>query len=81
MARYRSEAAAHYNRLGPGLQYHFKIDNTGEIFWNTEKPNGTPRRKIDNERLFKWGWRPKVSFEEGLERTVNWFIENKDRFL
>ena len=33
MARYRSEAAAHYQRLGPGLQYHFKIDNTGEIFW------------------------------------------------
>jgi len=33
MARYRSEAAAHYTRLGPGLQYHFKIDNTGEIFW------------------------------------------------
>lgn len=58
-----------------------KVGYTGEIFWNTEKPNGTPRRKIDNERLFKWGWRPKVSFEEGLERTVNWFIENKDRFL
>ncbi len=33
LARYRSEAAAHYNRLGPGLQYHFKIDNVGEIFW------------------------------------------------
>jgi len=33
MARYRSEAAAHYTRLGPGLQYHFKIDNVGEIFW------------------------------------------------
>lgn len=33
MARYRSEAAAHYQRLGPGLQYHFKIDNVGEIFW------------------------------------------------
>lgn len=32
VARYRSEAASHYNRLGPGLQYHFKIDNTGEIF-------------------------------------------------
>lgn len=33
MARYRSEASAHYTRLGPGLQYHFKIDNVGEIFW------------------------------------------------
>lgn len=33
VARYRSEAAAHYQNLGPGLQYHFKIDNVGEIFW------------------------------------------------
>lgn len=30
--RYRQEAAGHYNRLGPGLQYHYKIDNTGVIF-------------------------------------------------
>ncbi len=33
VARYRNEAAAHYNRLGPGLQYHYKIDNVGEIFY------------------------------------------------
>ncbi len=32
VARYRSEAATHYTRLGPGLQYHYKIDNTGVIF-------------------------------------------------
>jgi len=32
VARYRTEAAAHYERLGPGLQYHFKIDNVGQIF-------------------------------------------------
>lgn len=31
-ARYMQEAAGHYNRLGPGLQYHYKIDNTGTIF-------------------------------------------------
>lgn len=32
VARYRSEAAYHYNNLGPGLQYHYKIDNVGQIF-------------------------------------------------
>lgn len=31
-ARYRQEAKGHYDRLGPGLQYHYKIDNTGVIF-------------------------------------------------
>lgn len=32
VARYYQEAREHYNRLGPGLQYHYKIDNTGAIF-------------------------------------------------
>lgn len=32
VAQYRNEAASHYNSLGPGLQYHFCIDNVGEIF-------------------------------------------------
>jgi hypothetical protein len=32
IARYRQEAAEHYKRLGPGLQYHYKIDNVGQIF-------------------------------------------------
>lgn len=30
--RYYDEAAQHYQRLGPGLQYHYKIDNVGQIF-------------------------------------------------
>ena len=33
VARIRSEAAGHYNALGPGIQYHHSIDNVGEIFW------------------------------------------------
>jgi len=33
MARLRNEAAVHYNNLGPGLQYHYSVDNVGEIFW------------------------------------------------
>lgn len=32
VARYKSEAALHYRTLGPGLQYHYKIDNVGQIF-------------------------------------------------
>lgn len=30
--RYHAEAKGHYERLGPGLQYHYKIDNVGQIF-------------------------------------------------
>jgi GDP-L-fucose synthase len=53
----------------------------GEIIWDTSKPNGTPRRKIDNDKLYSLGWRPKVSFEEGLRITVDWFIKNQGRYL
>jgi GDP-L-fucose synthase len=58
-----------------------EVGYLGEIFWNTEKPNGTPRRKLDNTKLFDMGWKPKVSFDEGLTRTIRWFKENKERFL
>jgi GDP-L-fucose synthase len=57
-----------------------KVGYQGDIFWNINKPNGTPRRKIDNSKLFSMGWKPKVTFEDGLQRTVDWFIQNKDRF-
>lgn len=33
VARYKQEAAEHYKRLGPGLQYSYKIDNVGQIFY------------------------------------------------
>lgn len=58
-----------------------EVGYLGEVFWNTEKPNGTPRRKLDNTKLFDMGWKPKVSFDEGLTRTIRWFKENKERFL
>jgi GDP-L-fucose synthase len=45
----------------------------GEILWDTNMPNGTPRRKLDNSILFELGWRPKVGFNEGLNRTIKWF--------
>jgi GDP-L-fucose synthase len=46
----------------------------GDIVWNTEKPNGQPRRQLDvsrAERLF--GFRAHTSFEEGLRRTIEWY--------
>lgn len=49
----------------------------GDIFWNTDKPNGTPRRKMDNTKLRNLGWSPKVSFDEGLKRTIAWYKKEK----
>ncbi len=42
------------------------IGYTGQIFWDTSKPDGTPWRELDNSKLFKLGWRPTVTLEDGL---------------
>lgn len=50
----------------------------GEIRWDTTKPNGQPRRKLDTsraERLF--GFRAKIGFEEGLSETISWYREER----
>ena len=49
----------------------------GEIIWDTSKPNGTPRRKVCNEKIYELGWRPKYELDEGLKITIDWFRENR----
>jgi GDP-L-fucose synthase len=47
---------------------------SGEIRWDTSKPDGQPRRSVDTtkaERLF--GFRAKVAFEDGLKETISWY--------
>jgi GDP-L-fucose synthase len=53
-----------------------KIGFSGNVVWNTTKPNGMPRKIIDNTKILDLGWQPKVSFEEGLQKTIDWFVEN-----
>lgn len=46
----------------------------GEIVWDTTKPNGQPRRCLDVSRAKElFGWEAQVPFEEGIERTVEWW--------
>ncbi|NBX25029.1 MAG: GDP-L-fucose synthase [Planctomycetes bacterium] len=46
----------------------------GEIRWDASRPDGQPRRCLDTEKAARLlGWRAKVGFEEGLQRTIEWF--------
>jgi len=46
----------------------------GEIVWDTSKPNGQPRRKLDiNRARERFGFESQTSFEEGLRRTIAWY--------
>jgi len=52
----------------------------GKLVWDTEKPNGQPRRGLDVSRAReRFGWSAQVSFEEGMQRTIDWFKANRDK--
>lgn len=47
---------------------------TGEIVWDTSKPNGQPRRALNIDRAFeRFGFRATTSFDEGLRKTIEWY--------
>ncbi|MFB2923191.1 MULTISPECIES: GDP-L-fucose synthase family protein [Aerosakkonema] len=51
----------------------------GEIVWETDKPNGQPRRCLDTERAKeKFGFVAQVEFKEGLKNTIDWYRQHAD---
>ncbi|AOY60116.1 GDP-L-fucose synthase family protein [Desulfococcus multivorans] len=49
----------------------------GEILFDADKPDGTPRKLLDVSRLQNLGWRAKISLEEGIRQTYRWYAEQK----
>jgi GDP-L-fucose synthase len=48
----------------------------GTIEWDPTKPDGAPRKLLDSSRMYNFGWRPVVNFNDGLHSTYRWFLEN-----
>ena len=51
----------------------------GEIEWNTDKPDGTPRKLMDITRLNSQGWNSSIVLEEGVSTTYAWFLNNQSK--
>jgi len=51
----------------------------GRIAFDASKPDGTPRKLMDVSRLNNMGWRPRISLEDGIQRTYQWFLANRER--
>ncbi|MCS6770482.1 MAG: GDP-L-fucose synthase [Kiritimatiellae bacterium] len=50
----------------------------GELVWDTSKPDGQPRRCLDTTRAWElFGFRAEVPFDEGLRRTIDWYLEHR----
>lgn len=49
----------------------------GELYFNTDKPDGMYRKLLDVTNLKDLGWKPKYTLEEGLEITYDWYLNNE----
>ena len=54
-----------------------KVGFKGKIVWNKNKPDGTIRKVLDNRRILDLGWKPIISLDEGLTKTIDWYMHSK----
>jgi GDP-L-fucose synthase len=50
----------------------------GPVEWDTSKPDGTPRKLMDSSRIREMGWSPRISLEEGIRSTYDWYCNQRD---
>jgi GDP-L-fucose synthase len=52
------------------------IGNKGKIIWDESKPNGTPRKLLNIEKMKSLNWKPRIELYQGIEKTYEWYKEN-----
>ena len=87
-------ATQYYNRSDPvniGSSFEISIKDLTELIarltgfegwvrWDTSKPNGQPRRKLDTTRAKEYfGFSAKTNFEDGLRQTIDWYLANRSK--
>lgn len=83
--RATSERLSHIN-IGTGLDCSISqlaktmktvTGYNGELIFDSTKPDGSPRKLLDVNRLASLGWKAQVSLEQGLAKTYTWFLDNE----
>lgn len=49
----------------------------GELVFDSSKPDGTPRKLLDSNRLFSLGWKPSIHLRQGIRDAYEWFLANR----
>ena len=79
----------HLYNIGSGVDLTIKslaeliqktVGHQGEIIWDSSKPDGTPRKLMDVSKMKNKGWSAKISLEEGIATTYQWFLEHEHSF-
>ena len=56
------------------------VGHTGQIIWDSSKPDGTPKKQLNIDKIKKEGWQPKIELSVGIRRTYQWFLENIENY-
>lgn len=73
--------------IGPGVETSIGelatlikevVGFNGELKFDVTKPDGTPKRYLDNSKIKALGWSAKTSLRQGLQKTYEWFLENEN---
>ncbi len=56
------------------------VGHTGEIIWDASKPDGTPRKLMNVDKLKASGWEAQINLAEGITNTYNWFLKHQNDF-
>jgi GDP-L-fucose synthase len=79
----------HLYNIGTGVDLTIKslaeliqeaVGHKGDIIWDSSKPDGTPRKLMDNSKMESQGWKAEVSLEQGITLAYHWFLDNESSY-
>ena len=78
----------HLYNVGTGVDLTIKdlaeliqstVGHEGEIVWDNTKPDGTPRKLMDNSKIRAQGWKSQIQLSDGVEKVYDWFQKIKTK--
>ncbi|MGI8509609.1 MAG: NAD-dependent epimerase/dehydratase family protein, partial [Gemmatimonadaceae bacterium] len=55
------------------------VGYAGAVHWDTDKPDGTPRKLLDSSRIRTTGWEPTIGLRQGIADTYDWYLHSAVR--
>jgi GDP-L-fucose synthase len=80
------DRVSHIN-VGSGKDFHIAelaetvqkiVGYEGAVSWDSSMPDGTPRKLLDISRLTQLGWTPRISLQEGIKSTYEWYLAQSE---
>ncbi|MFH2026687.1 MAG: NAD-dependent epimerase/dehydratase family protein [bacterium] len=82
MNNYNAKGIGEFINIGTGKDLIIKelaemikniVGFKGEITWDSSKPDGTPQKLLNVEKLHKLEWKNKIELDEGIKRDYDWY--------